>query len=106
MDGLDWIREVDPFNITNGGWIIDNDVNPNNEETDREIQEWIYSQGFKWVYGLTIKEMVSIDCRYYFDDGDFEFDGRSVWNECLDEMVQERGYELIRWSDIKKYGKP
>lgn len=101
LDDLQWIRDTEPFTISNKNWIIRNDVEVSVRE-DRKIQEWIYSQGYEWSNNLTIDEMVDEDTEYYFNVDDHIFDGYASWNNSLSDMVDSYGYELFNWGDIKE----
>ena len=100
--GLEWMMEIEPYDISNKDWIIHFDVDCDLDEV-RRAQEWIYSQGFKWSSDATIEDM-STDCnsKYYFREyiDDIEFDAYFKWNQPLKEMT-DRGFVLYRWSDIR-----
>lgn len=102
ITGLDWIMDVNPYNITDKDWIIHFDVDCDLDEV-RRLQEWIYSQGFIWNTDATIEEM-STDCdsKYYFRvyTNGIEFDAYLKWNEPLEEMI-DMGFVMYKWSDIK-----
>ncbi len=99
---LEWMMEIEPYDISNKDWIIHFDVDCDLDEV-RRVQEWIYSQGFKWNSDATIEDM-SRDCdpKYYFREyiDDIYFDAYFKWNQPLKEMI-DRGFVLYKWSDIR-----
>lgn len=114
MDDLQWIRDLGPFNVSDKKWVIHFDVDCDLDEV-RRLQKWIYSQGFKWVAGLTIDQMAGdCDTKYFFSTnydwyGDFsdnKFDGYARWNDDLEWMIDNEGYELFKWSEIRKHLNP
>lgn len=102
ITGLEWMMEIEPYDISNKNWIIHFDVDCDLDEV-RRIQEWIYSQGFIWNTDATIEEM-STDCdsKYYFRlyTDDNQFDAYLKWNQPLEELI-EMGFVMYKWSDIR-----
>jgi hypothetical protein len=57
------------------------------------------------VYDLTIEDVAdSSEVMHYFNENEFEFDGYSEKTDYIDYLIQNEGYELFKWSVIKKYG--
>ena len=51
IDDLDWIRDVTHQLPMDKDWWLINDVGPNSLEVSREIQDFLFNQGFSWLTG-------------------------------------------------------
>jgi hypothetical protein len=54
QDDFEWVREMEPYNIHEGPWIIIYD----NDEEFVEVQEWLFTQGYRWVNYQSTKTMI------------------------------------------------
>ena len=51
LDDLDWIRDITHQLPMDRDWWLINDVDPNSLEVSREIQQFLFNQGFSWLTG-------------------------------------------------------
>jgi hypothetical protein len=109
-DGLDWIREIPIIDLTSGKWVIRNNKS-NNIEENRNIQEFLYSIGYRWTFNFPIEEMVDTDHLYYFDEtnpldnndrGRMVFDSYLCENKIIESLINEKGFILYDWDFIKR----
>jgi hypothetical protein len=109
-DGLDWIREIPIIDLTSGKWVIRNNKS-NNIGENRNIQEFLYSIGYRWTFNFPIEEMVDGDHLYYFDEtnpldnndmGRMVFDSYSYENKIIESLINEEGFILYDWDFIKR----
>lgn len=103
IDDFDWVRKIEVYDISNKNWIIHFDM-PCDLNEVRRLQEWIYSQGFVWSNEFTIDEMIDCYAEYYFkEDYNYNvFDGYGDWTSDLESKINDEGYVLYKWSDIRK----
>ena len=122
MDDLDWIGEVEPYNIHEGPWIILYDT----DEEHIEAQKWLFTQGYLWegnttriITGQNDKEhqkgfLFSGTVRYdeahdedYYPHSDSNFDGYGgmYGMDMFDDVVKSPSDRAVyKWSeDIKPY---
>lgn len=51
LDDLDWIRDITHQLPMDKDWWLINDVDPHSLEVSREIQNFLFNQGFMWLTG-------------------------------------------------------
>jgi hypothetical protein len=107
----DWVKEV-PNNLPkNKDWWIINDVDPHSLEVSREIQEFLFKQGFRWLTGdkkFLANKFLAVSHRggthknhsgrfgYYLPKDNWE-------NERTAEEIEDRkeeGVDVYYWSDL------
>jgi hypothetical protein len=115
QDDFEWVREMEPYNIHQGPWIIIYD----GDEEFVEVQEWLFTQGYEWV---NVEQPTTVMMpQYPNDSAGFLFSG---WvdpdyphsNELFDGYGGKRGMDMLdrikasgdrviyKWSkDIKPY---
>jgi hypothetical protein len=110
IEDFDWIRDVDPIDLTKGRWIIKNDK-PNSVIQNKQIQEFLYSIGYRWVFGLNICNMIDDPTLYYMDEpypmdendkGEKVFDAYGSEVDEIQRLIKNQGFELYDWDTIKQ----
>jgi hypothetical protein len=100
MDDFDWVRDIKPIDLTRGRWILHFDTKGLLE--NEKCQKFIYSQGFEWGDGIELEDMLDNREKYYFNElGTNLFDAYNSLNNNLKSLIENEGYYIYKWSDIK-----
>ncbi len=108
LDDLDWIRDVNPQLPMDRDWWLINDVDPHSLEVSREIQDFLFNQGFMWLTGrknFLPNEFSAISHRggtYERQEGLFGYYPTSEHTAKEIEEYEAENGEIYYWSKLSK----
>jgi hypothetical protein len=108
-DDLDWIRDITHQLPMDRDWWLINDVDPNSLEVSREIQQFLFNQGFSWLTGkkdFAPYKFSAISHRggtYERQEGLFGYYPTSEHTAKEIEEYESENGEIYYWSQLKPF---
>ena len=106
-DDFDWIRDITHQLPKDRDWWLINDVDQNSLEVSREIQDFLFNQGFNWISGrrkFLPNKFSAISHRggtYGQQSGTFSYYPTSEYTTKEIERYEAENGEIYYWSQLK-----